>query len=216
MPSKTSTNAYHYQISGLRIRSEFRLARYQTSQRPPNVTIGHGSVPLNGVQGADADHWRYATTDHVAFGNRVVGRFLVRGGSEVVVEPTPEATEGAIRPFLLGSAMGYLLHQQGRLVLHASSVAVAGGCVAFLGRRGMGKSTLAAFLQHRGYPIVCDDICAVTLSQSHPPLVSPGYPQLKLFADSIEALGQDSDTFTSLDSPQRKYGPRRKKCRTAS
>jgi hypothetical protein len=67
---------------------------------------------------------------------------------------------------------------------------VDGGCIGFLGRSGVGKSTLAAALCRRGYRLVTDDICAVSLAPDATPSVSPGYPQMKLWADMLRQLGE--------------------------
>jgi hypothetical protein len=50
---------------------------------------------------------------------------------------------------------------RGMEVLHASAVATAGGVLAFLGRSGAGKTTLAGRLVARGARFVTDDVLAV-------------------------------------------------------
>jgi len=63
-----------------------------------------------------------------------------------------------VRLYLLGSAWGALCYQRDLLVLHASAVRVDGRAVAFCGRPGMGKSTLAAWLAESGHALVSDDL----------------------------------------------------------
>ena len=70
----------------------------------------------------------------------------MRGGQEVIVEPSPDADERAVRLCLLGPIVALIPHQRGRLILHASAVAVGGDAIAFLGGQGWGKSTIAAAL----------------------------------------------------------------------
>jgi hypothetical protein len=91
-------------------------------------------------------------------------------------------------PFLLGTAMGILLHQLGRLVLHASAVAVNGRAVLLCGRSGVGKSTLAAALNQSGYPLLLDDFCCVEMVDGKP-LAHPDGRQVKLWAQAIDELG---------------------------
>jgi hypothetical protein len=119
-----------------------------------------------------------------------VGTFLVRRGKEILVDPDPGAGDALLQLALLGPVLAALLQQRGNLVLHASAVEVAGAAVGFLGARGAGKSTMAAALLGRGYPLLADDILAVSL-QSGFPQVLPGFPQLKLWPDAIAALGGD-------------------------
>ncbi|MGI4730626.1 MAG: hypothetical protein ACRYFW_02615 [Janthinobacterium lividum] len=64
-----------------------------------------------------------------------VARILVWSGREIVVDPAPRADDAAIRAFLLGSAMGALLHQRGLLPLHASAVAMGAVLSPSWGRR---------------------------------------------------------------------------------
>lgn len=119
-----------------------------------------------------------------------VGTFLVYGGSDVLVEPGPGVLEEDLQPFLTGSVLSVLLHQRGFLVLHASAVAIGNVAVAFLGSKGDGKSTLAAHLQVRGHELIADDIVPVYLENGRPVLVA-GFPRIKLYNDSITAVGEE-------------------------
>jgi hypothetical protein len=67
-------------------------------------------------------------------------------------------------------------------------VRVAGKAVLFCGASGAGKSTLAAALVQRGYPLVTDDVCTVSLAGGVPPQVHPDGRQLKLWMHAIERL----------------------------
>lgn len=115
------------------------------------------------------------------------GSLRVRGGREIVVGPLPGADPRVVRLNVLGAGLGVLLHQRGRLVLHASAAAVGGGAVAILGARGSGKSTLAASLHRSGRPLVADDVTPVDGEGR----AIPGFPQIKLYPDAARALGHD-------------------------
>lgn len=129
---------------------------------------------------------------------REVGTFLVRRGREIVVDPAPEVEERVLRLFILGPALAVLLHQRGRLVLHASAVAIDGEVIAFPGGPGWGKSTMAAALHARGHGVVADDVTAVQLDMDRPMLV-PGFPQLKLWPEAaVSSLGDDLQTLPRL------------------
>ena len=90
--------------------------------------------------------------------------------------------------FLIGTVFGILLHQRGEIVLHASAVRVNDKAVLFCGPSGAGKSTLAAALAQRGFPLVTDDLCAITLTAGAAPMVQPDGRHLKLWAQAIEKL----------------------------
>jgi hypothetical protein len=134
-----------------------------------------------------------------------VARFRIAHGREILIDPAPGASERNLRVFLLGSAMGALLHQRGVLPLHANAVEIGGRAVAFLGRSGAGKSTLAAWFADRGHRILCDDVCAVTLDDRGAPLVLPGVPRLRLWADALVSAGRDSADYERSFDGQEKY-----------
>ena len=50
---------------------------------------------------------------------------------------------------------------RGTHVLHASAVALAGRAVAFMGRSGVGKTTLAGRIVAHGARLMTDDVLAV-------------------------------------------------------
>jgi hypothetical protein len=108
--------------------------------------------------------------------------------------------------FLLGSVFGALLHQRGLLPLHASAIETRQGAVAFAGPVGFGKSTLAAVFHRRGYRILADDVCAVSLSVNGTPLVMPAYPQLNLWADALEKVGSTKENLRRTRVLTEKYG----------
>lgn len=133
-----------------------------------------------------------------------VGRFLVRNGREMIVEPCPVAPDGDVRAYLLGSAMGALLQQRGLLPLHASAVAVGGRAVAFIAPAGSGKSTIAMHLQHRGHRVICDDICAVEVREGRARL-RPGLRNLKLWRASLGAIARTPDGLEPVLIDMDKY-----------
>lgn len=182
---------HFYVISGLSVGSEIALPGLNgtgAEHRPADVLIRRGHVPasLECAQAMGAN-WQITARQFLL---RVpkIARFLLTGGREITFEAEPGTDLGDVPIFLLGSAFGILLHQRGQVVLHASAVRVNGKAVLFCGPSGAGKSTLAAALAQRGYPVITDDFCAVTLSNAGMPIVHPDGRQLKLWAQTIEKL----------------------------
>ena len=128
-----------------------------------------------------------------------VGTFMVDGGTEIVVEPDVDVSEFDLQPFLTGPVLSVLLHQRGYFVLHASAVAIGDAAVAFLGMKGDGKSTLAAHLQIRGHRLIGDDIVPVNLENGGA-VVAAGFPRIKLYDDSITAVGAEPSQFPLIHS----------------
>ncbi len=130
------------------------------------------------------------------FGWEGVGTFRV-GPRGISVDPSPDVTPERLRIFLLGAAMGVALHLNGLLVLHGSAVVLNGGAVVFLGPKGSGKSTMAGSLVARGHDLITDDVVAIDLSKSEP-FVRPGFSQLKLWPEAIDAIGVGENTYPKL------------------
>ncbi len=61
----------------------------------------------------------------------------------------------------LRNALGWILRQQDRHLLHAAAVGEAGGCALLLGEGGAGKSTAALRCHQAGMDFLGDDICVV-------------------------------------------------------
>ena len=120
-----------------------------------------------------------------------VGRFLVRAGKEILIDPAPASDADEVRAYLLGTAFGMLCHQRGITPLHASAIDVADGCVAFVGASGAGKSTLVAALAQRGHEIISDDVCFLQLDGKGKVQARPGIERIRLWEDAMYALGYD-------------------------
>jgi len=179
-----------YRISGLSVASEIDLPGLIAGvpERVPQVTIRRGEVPESLPQPtASGPTWQIAGKQFLL---RIpdIARFLLNDGREIVVAPESEAAAADLPIFTLGSAFGILLHQREQIVLHASAVRVGDKAVLFCGQSGAGKSTMAAALAQRGFPLVSEDVCAITAPGSGTPLVHPDGRQLKLWAQTIDKL----------------------------
>lgn len=188
---------YRYSAYGLGVHSVLPLPELVAGGAGRDVVVRWGIVdriPSDVIATGECFH---TSSDEAYLFWRDVGRLLVREGREIIADPAPWAERGVLRLFILGPALAVLLHQRGRLVLHASAVAVDGGAVVFLGGPGWGKSTLAAALFARGHGILADDVTAVDADASSP-TVFPGFPQLKLWPEAAAALGDGPETLPRI------------------
>jgi hypothetical protein len=156
-----------------------------------------GRVPSEVVD--EKGFFHQDTDGDVYFHWESVGFFRVRRGQEIVYDPAPEASEDAVRNWVLGPCLATLLHQRGGLVLHASAVSLEGKLTAFLAPSGGGKSTLAAHLCERGGQFFTDDLIPLDPSQGGLPLIHPGFPRMKLWPDALAALGLDAKGFRPVE-----------------
>ena len=115
-------------------------------------------------------------------------RFAVeRRGREVWGDWPESYTLEDACTYLLGPVIGFVSRLRGVTCLHASAVAVDEQAIALVGFPGAGKSTTAAVFAHYGYPVIADDVVALTENGENF-LVPPGYPRVNLWPDSVRAL----------------------------
>ncbi|MDS3860491.1 hypothetical protein RIF25_06675 [Thermosynechococcaceae cyanobacterium BACA0444] len=190
---------YFYTAYHLNIASELALPELLPTQAPPDITIKYAPVQ-HPIQELAARPRTYSAPDSPDLFHFYpnVGLFQIHQAREIWLDPLPEAQEDLIRAFLLGPVFGALLYVRGHLVLHASCVVMGSGAVAFMGASGQGKSTLTSFLYQRGYSLVADDKVLVQPSPAGPPVVIPGYPHIRLWPDTVSALGFSLNRLPNL------------------
>jgi hypothetical protein len=107
-------------------------------------------------------------------------------GQQITATPHTSLGDATLQHLLYNQALPLALSRQGLLVLHGSAVMIGGKAVAFLGKSGMGKSSLAASFAASGFPFLTDD--ALVLAESPVPRILPGRPAIRLWQDSVEEL----------------------------
>jgi hypothetical protein len=120
-------------------------------------------------------------------------RMIVRWDGDWLLDDIPVVIQGP------GLATALLMRDVPPL--HACGVAVDGGAVLLMGDGGAGKSTTAAAFLRAGFPFVTDDLAPLTIDGKgiH---VRPGYPRLRVFADSASAAGWDAASLPRLFSSE--------------
>jgi hypothetical protein len=111
--------------------------------------------------------------------------------------PHPEAATSTVAHLILDHAIPRLLSlKPGFLVIHASAMQVEGQVIAVLGQSGQGKSTLAAWFASRGFPILTDDCLLLRWDDAtHQWLAQPSYQSVRLWPDSVDALGIEASAL---------------------
>ena len=183
-----SSPAYAYRAYGLHVRSDVPLpfdplpepASIGTSE-PPDVTVRRGAVPETLPAGPGhpirSPLWQARPGAFLMHEGTV--RFLVTGGRDVLIDPLGSDADD-VAAFFIGSPFTVLLQQRGLLTLHAAAVATEAGAVLLLGTSGSGKSSLAAALGERGYPLLADDVTGVVLDTGQRPVALPAFARQRL------------------------------------
>lgn len=123
---------------------------------------------------------------------------------EVAVHGAVGSPAGIDSVLTAGAMLALQLYLRGILVLHASAVELGGEAVAFVGRSGMGKSTMAALMCSAGAKLITDDVLRVDDVQTTP-RARLGATELRLRkgADSLVAtFGAVPGRRTSADERQ--------------
>lgn len=108
--------------------------------------------------------------------------------SDVVVRPALGAPAGLASVLTTGAMLALQLYLRGELVLHASAVDVGGAAVAFVGRSGMGKSTMAALMCAGGASLITDDVLRVD-GDGEWPVARLGASELRLRKGADQLVG---------------------------
>lgn len=125
-------------------------------------------------------------------------RFVVDGAVKRVWGTwLPPLTAEDMATYFLGPVMGFLLRRRNITCLHASGVEVLDRSVCFCGDAGAGKSTTAAALALRGFPVLAEDIVALQEDSGKFYTVS-GYPRVCLWPESVRMLLGRDDALPQL------------------
>lgn len=179
---------HYYHACGLTIRSDIALDKLNAAEPGASdlhITLGTTPDRLDNPT-LTMGNWMTAA-DQLLLTVPGIVRLLVTDGNRIVATPQPGASERDLQAFILSSGFGAILQQRGLHTQHASGIEVNGGAVLFTGKSGMGKSTIAGEMIHRGHRMVTDDIAAITIAPDGTPTVRPAWPGLRLWPDSARA-----------------------------
>jgi hypothetical protein len=204
-PGTAESNASGtWRLHGLTVESCLPLPGLEPGAGAPDVQIVWGPVPDGLADPVTRGGLFQAAAGVFLLRIRGLVAFLVRNGSEIVVQAEPHASVIEIQTFLFGAPIAALLHQRGLLVLHGSAVVGPAGALLLLGESGRGKSTLTAALACRGYSVLTDDVAAVSVEDGTP-VVHHGVPQVRLWGESVQRLGLEAGPLARTRPGLEKY-----------
>jgi energy-coupling factor transporter ATP-binding protein EcfA2 len=192
---------------GLRIASELELPELAAAEGAGvadlTVRIGRCPAVLTGARRVGTRS--QVLPDQLLFEQAGVARYLAHAGSEIVIEPVSGAEPSHIRTFLLGAVLAGVCYQRGLTPLHANAIAPDGRAIAFTGPSGSGKSTLGGYLAAAGHPVLADDVCVLGHGPDGRIVAWPGVRRLKLWRDTLTALGHSADRLDRVVGDRDKY-----------
>ena len=190
---------FNYKAYGLNISSEIRLPGMIEANSDAKfdvyVRIGKVNIPVP----------RFIVVDNgdIYIYLKNIGTAKISSVDQIIVDPISNLEKGDetnIIHLILGPVMAILLHKRGFLMLHGSSVKYKNEAVAFIGNRGLGKSTIAMNFYKNGYSIINDDILAIDFDDEGLPIIYPGYPHVRLLEDSFVYLKDNINILTPIPS----------------
>ena len=185
----------HYVAAGLTIASDVVFpGLIETSPiDAPDIRVFATDVPESLPDGERRGPLMWMAPGRILIDIPGIVRLLMIEGRELRYSAVAGNSPTDVAIFLNATGLGALLHQREMTVLHASAVLVGSHAVLFCGKSGAGKSPLAATLNRRGYPLIADDICAISTEQDGRPVATPDGRCLKLWQDALHTLSFGTD-----------------------
>ena len=180
------TEIHSYHVYGLEIQSEVSIPEMPKGRNlQPDVFICYGNLPttLDGVKTIGRKY--ESQKQHLLIKTEKIARILISNGNKIVVYPLPGSHEHQVRLLLMGWGLGALFQQRNTVALHGSVISRGGKGFVICAPSGVGKSSLTVAFIQKGYQYLDDNIAVFSLSDETP-FVLPGYPQMKLWEDTIE------------------------------
>ena len=189
-------NRKQYRAFGLNIRSEIPLNIASIDEGDWDVDVYLDVLPGKWLEDPRARTGYVVEEDQtIWFVWSELGVMKIHAGNQIVLDPVRDLQTMKVHQAIQSAGLGLLLHQRGVLTLHASAVAIEDGIVAFVGYKGAGKSTTAASLFAKGFPLVTDDLLVLDVDPASGEVYGyPGIPRLRLWPDAVSAsLNEDPD-----------------------
>jgi hypothetical protein len=161
----------------------FDFAGERTQRRPPQSPFHQWTFP-------DGRAWTRFHRDGQAYLLQFPGLAdfeVTADGACVTGWAAPGVAPATVEHLFANQVLPLALSRQGKLVLHASAVAVDDAAIAFAGESGRGKSTLAASFATHGMEFLTDDGLQLEWGGDVPAVI-PSQPSLRLWEDSRVAV----------------------------
>ena len=201
MDVPSSRQLFGYRVHGLQLGASFQLSKLKPLSRVPSAN-SLDAVIRRGESLQAPEAGDKTTIDTLESSIRIRSQFgtVEVSPHRVVLFPAPRRSHDELFTIYSVYIAGFLLYYRDYLTLHASAVEVDGSTIAFIGHKGMGKSSTASYFYGQGHRILSDDMIACRPTTGTSGLqVAPGFPWMKLNADALRfSLNQNG---ANLDRP---------------
>ncbi len=150
----------------------------------------------NIYSGFTPDHQKHCLFEY-HFEGKPVASFVIREGGKKVYYQATGYGINAIPSLIKGNITKYCLQEQGYCCLHASAVCVEDKTILFIGHKGAGKSTMAAYFHIRGHDIWSDDYSRL-LQENKIFAIAQGETSLKINLDIASYFNIPAEQLTPV------------------
>lgn len=216
-----SKSPHFYKIYGLRVKSNIRIPGFPSGACTRNPDVLVDLTRCGSVIQAKPEDWQSWFVNKTGgdegspvvevLRSRVSGNVLFRyddrtefeirqDGRQIIGHWPRSRSLSDIAFYLAGPILGLVLRLRGAVCLHGCSMVAEGGAIAIVGPAGSGKSTTAAALALRGFPLLSENNLALSEGESrfH---VCPGYPRVNLWPDSVRFLFGSEEALPRVSPP---------------
>lgn len=137
-----------------------------------------------------------------------VGKYYIHSGDSILVEADKNFSKTALKAYILGSSLGFLMIQRNIIAIHGGCISINNKAVIITGDSGAGKSTLTTFLRESSYGFISDDVSSLNSvyeNKNHKIVVQPAYPQQKLCRDTMLNFNYLLSEYKIVDEDREKY-----------
>ncbi|MBN2682534.1 MAG: hypothetical protein JXR58_08495 [Bacteroidales bacterium] len=192
---------------GLCFQSDIPLDELLPCEEKADVFIIEGRTPENLAKQKKKGILYQAAKNQFLLTIPETGRFYVQNGNKIIFQRFKENDDKSIRVFLLSTVLAALFIQRGLFPLHSGSVNINGTAILFSGISGAGKSSMVTGYYKQGAPVLNDDVTLIT-EIDNKLMVVPGFPRIKLWADTLKAFDENPDDYAKIrDSIEKRHVP---------
>lgn len=197
---------YKYKIFGYNVISDIRLDCYKGDFNKPDIVIKRDSllIPIPNI-----DMYTIINSEIIKFTVDGKVTFQIENGKNINYNTIKDCDEKTIVLYLLGSAFGAIMVQNGEYPLHGSSLYKNGKGVCIVGDSGAGKSSLSAGMLLFDWKVVTDDVARLSFLDEKL-YVNSSYPSMKIWSNTAKKLDLNVSIYDNVIGREEKYYYRNK------
>jgi len=196
-----SVASFHYNIFGLHARSDLELMHLYPVKESSKIEVNFQSKKIRKPSPHKVEHpstgIRKIKKDYFYLEIHDVGIFEVfgpkNGTTNVFYQMINPDKKITFFNWLFGSVIAAVLHLNDKMIIHSSATVFQDKLHLFCGQSGIGKSTIAAKLFEKGYPIFSDDKTVISWNKKLGEFeAEPSLPIMRLWVNSIDNIKDQS------------------------